>query len=182
MSEESIARHVQKFCGRPDKGWSDPGSGILVGRYPAVPDDDLTTFLSAGLGSHVLTQPASGVRIRQEILLSVKNHYKYLPIQNVIFVVASLLLEKHLPIPRGQAIWPLPVFFPEIGGTCSGLYCGHPGFFPDDFLQIDLEIPLIFVEAYPLTEREFRFIKTHGSDKFEEAVENGEFDLLNLAR
>ena len=182
MSDETIARHVRKYCGTPDMGWSDPASGIFVGRYPAVPDEDLTTFLSAGLGSHVLTQPASGIQIRQEILLSVRNHYKYLQIQNVIFVVASLLLEKHLPIPRGQVIWPLPALFPQIGGTCSGLFCGHPGFFPDDFVQIELEVPLIFVEVYPITELEFRFIEMHGSDNFEEAVEDGEFDLLNLAR
>lgn len=176
----TLESHVLHFCGPTSEAWAEDGSGILVGRYDGKPIPELTTFLTAGLSAQRLTQP-SGREISQELLCTTLSRYKHLPFQRLLLASAKLVLKEKRALQRGQLLGPLGPLFKE-APRLQGFYCGYPSYFEDEFIILDRSPPIVFVELYPITVAEMEYVRSNGALPFEEAVESGGIDLLDMER
>lgn len=180
---QSVADHVRQFCGDPAQSWADDESGLLVGAYKNVPEQGLTTFLTAGLGSHILLQDDSQTLISQELLCTVDSAFQKLPFERLLLATAKMVVQAHKPLLRGQILGPFGRLFAEMPEIkCEAFYCGCPSFFDDEFIVFGAETNLIFVELYPITAAELELIVASGPQAFEGAIESGMINILDLGR
>ena len=182
MQSTLLTNHVRRHCGEPNDAWEFQKYNVYVGRYDDVPVEGISSFVTAGLSSHVLFQPRSGKKIRQELVASSIEKFRTAALPNLLFATAEMVIETHKPLLRGQVIWPLASLFPEYGGSCIGIYCGPPGYFSDEFIVFDSNPDVVFVELYPVTEDECRFVEKHGYEKFEDSMEEGRVQILDFSR
>lgn len=182
---EMLKKHVDSFCGpAPSALFVEENLGVRVATFADTPEPGLVTSLTLGISGHVLTQPLSGTKIRQELLTCVDAKYRELPWHEVLLATAKVLLERHTAIRLGEVLGPAGALFPEVRWcNATALLCAPPAFFDADFSEPTFdEISMIFAELIPITTSEAEWVQRFGWSAFFDRVNAGEIDILNLRR
>lgn len=181
---ELLKEHISIYCGEnPCDVFHESLTGIKVAKFKDIPEEGLVTFLSVGLSGHLLQQD-SGRKIRQEFLITIDENFAFLDVEDVIFSVAKLVLDRHIALKQGELLGPRGSLFED--ESCAGItsmMCGYPAYFPDGFAFFEMNDEVtVFVELILLTTQEASLAKDAGWSALMEEISKGVINILDLTR
>lgn len=180
-SGPNVVQHLDEILGvqEDQRIWSFKEDGFWVLEYTNTPTKHANTYLSTGLGRHVLGQN-SGTPIRQELLMTVWEEYSSFDPAEKVASLSFDLLERHIPIPNHQVIpWHGGIF----GGLkFSALYCTGARHMAEEMEVIEGDPNLVFVWLIPIYPSEQEFCKEMGWQAFEDKINKQQPDFFNLER
>jgi hypothetical protein len=159
-----------------------PDPKISAMRFINTPMDGITSYVTLGLSAWAFVQRGSGRRIRQELVATCLPEFDSNEVAAMLLATAAILVDRAIPLQRDELVWPLPPFLEHVGGKFVGFLSSSPGYFDDRFALLDADLPILFVEIYPLTERECRFAECEGVEALLDAIEQGQVDVLDFSR
>lgn len=177
----NVPKHLDRTIGVQEgqKIFSYKESGFWVLKYNNQPDRKACSYITAGIGRHILEQ-SSGSRIRQELMITVWEEFESLHPEHQLASLSLDLIDRHIPIPNNQVIpWSGGVFE---GHNFSAVYCTSARHMPEEFEIIEDDPCLIFVWLIPIYPEEQAFINESGWSEFEKIIENEQPDFFNLKR
>lgn len=89
-------------------------------------------------------------------------------------------IERDLACYLGNVIGPRGAL--QAGASVSALYVALPVYLPDSFHVLAGPEPIVFAWLVPITKSEADFVRAHGRDEFETALEAADPDLLDVSR
>ena len=180
-----VREHVDRYLGpEPSRVFVDETLGIHVAFFVDKPDTGLLTSITIGLSGHALEQPASGRKIRQELMVCVDRRYRELAWREILLSAAKQILDRHTAVMLGEVMGPAGRLFPEAPWcNATALLVSLPTFFDADFAEVEFdEIPMVFAELIPITTSEAEWIHQFGWSAFFDRINSGEVNILDLDR
>lgn len=182
----SFAAHLSAFLGPPVGCWPvDPNGHRMpfqIRAFAGGPVRRVVTYATAGLWKKPLAGKEPGVRVREELLLMVRDTPDAELLPGILLqVVAEALGEKRAWMP-GDVIGPRGPLLPD--AEAQALYVSAPSYLPDAFHlwrgPNGERVGVLWL--VPITRAEAAFVRKHGSAAFEEVLVAEQPDLLNVMR
>lgn len=182
----SFAAHLSAFLGPPVGCWPvDPNGHRMpfqIRAFAGGPVRRVVTYATAGLWKKPLDGREPGVRVREELLLMVRDTPDAELLPGILLqVVAEALGEKRAWMP-GDVIGPRGPLLPD--AEAQSLYVSAPSYLPDAFHlwrgPNGERVGVLWL--VPITRSEAAFVRKHGSAAFEEVLVAEQPDLLNVMR
>ncbi len=186
METSSFAAHLSAFLGPPVGCWPvDPNGHRMpfqIRAFAGGPVRRVVTYATTGLWKKPLTGRDAGTRVREELLLMVRDTPDAELLPGILLqVVAEALGEKRAWIP-GDVIGPRGPLLPD--AEAQALYVSAPSYLPDAFHlwrgPRGERVGVLWL--VPITRAEAAFVRKHGSAAFEEVLVAEQPDLLNVMR
>jgi hypothetical protein len=182
----SFAAHLSAFLGPPVGCWPvDPNGHRMpfqIRAFAGGPVRRVVTYATAGLWKKPLSGREPGARVREELLLMVRDTPDAELLPGILLqVVAEALGEKRAWMP-GDVIGPRGPLLPD--AEAQALYVSAPSYLPDAFHlwrgPNGERVGVLWL--VPITRAEAAFVRKHGSAAFEEVLVAEQPDLLNVMR
>lgn len=182
----SFAAHLSAFLGPPVGCWPvDPNGHRMpfqIRAFAGGPVRRVVTYATAGLWKKPLSGREPGARVREELLLMVRDTPDAELLPGILLqVVAEALGEKRAWMP-GDVIGPRGPLLPD--AEAQALYVSAPSYLPDAFHlwrgPHGERVGVLWL--VPITRAEAAFVRKHGSAAFEEVLVAEQPDLLNVMR
>jgi hypothetical protein len=182
----SFAAHLSAFLGPPVGCWPvDPNGHRMpfqIRAFAGGPVRRVVTYATAGLWKKPLAGQEPGARVREELLLMVRDTPDAELLPGILLqVVAEALGEKRAWMP-GDVIGPRGPLLPD--AEAQALYVSAPSYLPDAFHlwrgPLGERVGVLWL--VPITRAEAAFVRKHGSAAFEEVLVAEQPDLLNVMR
>ncbi|MBC8733041.1 suppressor of fused domain protein [Paraburkholderia sp. UCT2] len=179
----TIIEHLETNLGLIAEGWKDDsatGDVLQVVRFADQPCKGASTFSTIGLSeSKVLL--SKGKYCRQEFIFAAWDSYPAAHVASFLLTFATYVRDQKRPLLRGDVVGPSVPLIP--GVAADSIYATSPVIFPEPLVCYDGDaIPTVIVWLVPLIEAECLFVKEHGWNRFEDALENANPDLFDLSR
>lgn len=179
----TIIDHLETNLGLIAESWksdSAVGDVLQVVRFADQPFKGASTFSTIGLSESKVLLP-KGTYCRQEFIFAAWDNYPAAHVASFLLTFAEYVRGKQRPLLRGDVVGPSVPVIP--GVMANSVYATNPVIFPETLASYDGdETPTVIVWLLPLMEAECSFVKEHGWDRFEDALENANPDLLLLNR
>lgn len=174
-----LVQHLEAQLGPIVDGFGDQAA-LNVVRFADRPQAGVTTYCTLGLGQHLLRLP-SGKQVRQELLLSVHDSYDPVAVASALLTLAERLIQDHRALARGEVMGPSA---PLIAGVrARAVYASLPVVFDDALMTFHgTNPPTVLVWLIPMPPEEAEYVRDHGWEPFEEALESAEAELWDLNR
>lgn len=182
----SFAAHLSAFLGPPVGCWPvDPNGRRMpfqIRAFAGGPVRRVVTYATTGLWKKPLAGAEAGVRVREEVLLMVRDTPDAELLPGILLqVVAEAMGQKKAWLP-GDVIGPRGPLLP--GAEAQALYVSAPSYLPDAFHMWrgpnGERVGVLWL--VPITRAEAAFVRKHGSAAFEEVLVAEQPDLLNVMR
>lgn len=179
-----LKQHIDRYLGpTPSAITAESRHGLRAATFDDAPEPKLKTILTIGLSGHLLHQQ-SGRDIRQELMATFDRRFGSLPWAEVLLAAATVIVQRHTPVQRGEVLGPAGPLFPEAPWChATALLCTPPSFFGEEFSEPEFEEErIVFVELIPITTEEAEWIGAQGWSKFFDRVNRDEINILDLQR
>ncbi|MDN7592138.1 suppressor of fused domain protein [Burkholderia seminalis] len=179
----TIIDHLETNLGLIAEGWKNDsavGDVLQVVRFADQPFKGASTFATIGLSESKVLLP-NGKPCRQEFVFAAWDSSPAAHVASFLLTFAEYVRGKQRPILRGDVVGPSVPLIP--GVTANSVYATNPVIFPETLACYDGDAtPTVIVWLLPLMEAECLFVKEHGWNRFEDALESANPDLLDLDR
>ena len=180
---------MERFFGRIQTGFSlpedlpaTPGVQYTCCKNGSVPH--VTVITTAGLSRYELassSREGKHKHIHQELFIMLRDEDAP---QNAPALLHQVVIERR---DRGAAVLRGEVLIregPVIPHTnFVALYCTVPVYYPEQMRTCQTEgVTVIFCWLLPITHSEYHFISENGWSRFEELLDQAQFDLFDLRR
>jgi hypothetical protein len=181
--------HLERYFGRIERGWrvpygqqfpTSPKINFVKCAHGLVADAVVTS--TVGLSLHLLHSPRTGKQIRQELFLMAKEQQFDATMPSALGQVVEERLATGKAVLRGEAIWKPGGLF---GSTnFVALFATLPVYYPRELWAFnDVERGKIMLcWLLPIKQREYEYLCHHGWSKFENLLDQAQFDLYDLKR
>lgn len=182
----TFAAHLSAFLGPSVGCWPvDPNGRRMpfqIRAFAGGPVRRVVTYATVGLWKKPMDAHEPGVRVREELLLMVRDTPDAELLPGILLqVVAEALLHKRAWMP-GDVIGPRGPLLPD--AEAQALYVSAPSYLPDAFHlwrgPQGERVGVLWL--VPITRAEAAFVRKHGSAAFEEVLVAEQPDLLNVMR
>ncbi|MCJ8311613.1 MAG: suppressor of fused domain protein [Saccharospirillaceae bacterium] len=178
---QNVPEHLDKVLGVQENqtthSFEDNDFWIL--EYENTPFDKVKSYISVGLGRHLLKQP-SGKNIRQELMFTILKKFEHVSIEKSLASLSLDFIDRHIPIPDNQVIpWQGGVFEDY---EYSAVYCTSARHMPEEFEIINGNPLLVFVWLIPIFPEEREYIQIFGWESFEELIDEQQPNFFDLDR
>jgi hypothetical protein len=179
----TLIEHLEANLGLIAEGWKNDSAVadvLQVVRFADQPFKGASTFSTIGLReSKVL--PPKNTYCRQEFIFAAWDSYAAAHVASFLLTFAEYVRGQQRPLLRGDVVGPSVPVIP--GVAANSVYATSPVIFPEALAQYDDGASqTVIVWLVPLMGAECLFVKEHGWDRFEDALENANPDLLDLSR
>lgn len=181
-----LVHHLEAHLGAISGGWSQDSQGqklpFQVVLFESGPIPGTRTLTTLGLSDARLSIGEAGKRVRQELVMLVRDDLGYRNLPFVLQQVALEALAKDRGYLRGEVIGPRGELIQ--GSALEALYVAVPVYFPDEFHVFRPAVgePIVFAWLVPVTAQEAQFIRERGWAEFEDELEKQDPDLLDFLR
>ncbi|WP_250627765.1 suppressor of fused domain protein [Pinirhizobacter soli] len=178
----TIIDHIRTYVGAPTDVWDDSAGEIdlRLATIRGVPDPEVDTWITIGLGKHVLRLP-SGKDVRQEFVFSHRRTIPDSAVNSLLFFICEICLSRHAAYAKGDLI-ELPAEAITSTGV-TALYCTSPIQFDDAFdVYEGTDPPTVFVWLTPITTSEVLFVQENGWQLFESRLDAENTDVYDALR
>jgi hypothetical protein len=148
-----LVHHLETHLGKISAGWSRDAEGlkrpVQVVLFERGPIPGTRTLATLGLSDVPLRIGDSGKRVRQVLVMLVREEFGYRNLPGVLHQVASEALAKDRGYLRGEVVSPRG---PLVEGSAhEALYVAVPVYFPDEFhvFQPAAGEPIVFAWLVP---------------------------------
>jgi hypothetical protein len=183
VNNMTIIDHLETNLGLIAEGWKDDsavGDVLQVVRFADQPFKGASTFSTIGLSESKVLLP-KGKYCRQEFIFAAWDSYPAAHVASFLLTFATYVRDQQRPLLRGDVVGPSVPLIP--GVAANSIYATSPVIFPETLVRYDGDaIPTVIVWLVPLMEAECLFVKEQGWNRFEDALENANPDLLDLSR
>lgn len=175
----NFSQHLESHLGPIDRGWSG-GGHIQVVRFCNQPHEGVDTLATLGLSDMPLPLD-SGREVRQELLVSVYNHFDAEAVASFLLTFAEYVEMHSRALLRGDVVGPSSPLIPQV--KADGVYAAMPVFFEDELATYSKTSPsTVIVWLIPIRKEEADYVRTCGWDAFEDLLESVELDFWDLNR
>lgn len=177
----NAAEHLERHLGPMERGWSSSSlPGVQVCVFRDQPCAGVVTLATLGLSNTILAMNGDR-RVRQELLLAVREGAKLEELAKILLDVAERLMQRERALLRGDLV-PLGAKIDE-AREADVLYASMPVVFPDGLATLRESTPAtVVVWLIPVHPLEARFIESSGWNAFEDRLESVNPDLFSLDR
>jgi hypothetical protein len=177
----NTAEHLEQHLGPMERGWSSASlPGVQVCLFRDQPSPGVITLATIGLSNTVLAMSAER-KVRQELLLAVRDDLPAEELAKLLIDVAELLIKRGRALLRGDIV--------RLGdrvaadSAADALYASIPVAFPDGLATLMDSTPAtVVVWLIPLQPPEAAFVESSGWSDFEERLEAANPDLFDPER
>ncbi|WP_321880465.1 suppressor of fused domain protein [Paraburkholderia bannensis] len=179
----TLIEHLENNLGPIAEGWKDHsavGDVLQVVRFADQPFKGGATLSTIGLSEYKVFLP-NGKHCRQEFIFAAWDSYPAAQIASFLLTFAAYVRDQKRPLLRGDVVGPSVPLIP--GAGANSVYATGPVIFPETLARYDSDaIPTTIVWLVPLMHEECLFVKERGWNRFEDALEAANPDLLDLNR
>lgn len=182
----TLVQHIELLFGIIQAGFNvpadlpkTPGVQYVTCKGGTVPN--VTVLSTLGLSRHELVSSGSGKSVRQELFVMFREGQENGITAGLLHQIAKDTLESNRAILRGD-------YVRRSGSLISGtnlvaLYVTLPIYYPPEMWTCPTdEGEVVLCWMLPITEAEFRFLREQGWSKFEDRLNDAQFDLFDLHR
>lgn len=182
MSDPGLIRHMERYLGPIDYGWSSPQGpqGIQAVRFLGQPHEGATTYTTLGMSQRVLPMPKNR-KVRQELLIFAEKGYPGKELASFLLTFCEYVMSQKQALLRGDVVGPASPLIPDV--RCNSVYASIPVMHADGLATYEGSKPAtVFVWLVPLLDVEASYIRSNGWSRFEDILEAKNPDFGNLNR
>ncbi|MCA9640690.1 MAG: suppressor of fused domain protein [Polyangiaceae bacterium] len=181
LDADVILTHIERHLGVAarycKKEYAPTGDCIFYMTFHGTPVPEASTLVTFGLSRHLLEQPKSPA-IRQELMLSCLTSQLDDSLLTVLSTLTEEVLERHIAMARNDVVGSRGPIAHH--ASVQGFLVQSPWCWDIEFERAPHNVA--FPMLLPITPVEERFIRTHGSKQFLEALTDQDIDYLDLRR
>ena len=186
--QRSLSDHIEQYLGTIQCAWvkSDEGKEIPfhVLKCSGGQVDQATAFATIGLSNFPLMPLAADQEqmIRHELLILTPTSFGNRNIPALLQQLGLDALKRNTGYVRGEVVEREGLLFK--GAPFSAFYVAPPNILPDEFAVYtpDPGHRIVFAWMVPITKAEAQFVRAHGWNKFEDALEAEGADMVDFDR
>lgn len=181
---EDLVEHLEGSLGPIATGWSEDAAGeplgVQVAQFREVPAAGASTYSTLGM-SRVPLRLNGRADVRLELLMACWDNQFDPQLVAVLAELALRITDDGVALRRGDVV---RLADPVVSGSAmTSLYASNPAYFPEGLAEFEgTQPPTVVVWFVPLWEEEAQFVRVSGWDRFEDALERADPDLLDLRR
>lgn len=178
-----LPAHLEQHLGPITGGWSNSTEGdplgVTLARFAGAPVAGASTYCTLGMSSVPLE--LDDRRVRHELLAACWDRCFVSGLGGLLAGLSLQVTDRGVALRRGEVLrFGGPLFE---GTQASALYAAEPAYFPPGLgVWRGSDPPTVIVWLVPIYDAEAEFVAEHGWDAFENLLQEGDPDLLDLQR
>jgi hypothetical protein len=158
----------------------DESTSIPILSCPESPYKGLTTYATIGLSDYPMYHDNKEFDLRVEIVGVGDSSIDWFP--NILSTSAFYVIQKGWLYSPGAVVENLVSMY-EANTELKHIYFTSPFLWSEQLKTLQLETKKVaWLLSILITDSEYQYLKQHGSDKFEELLEERDADVFNIAR